>query len=84
MIDGQIKLKHSEITDKILHAFYKVVYPQLGYGFLEKVYENALVIALTAMGLKVQQQVRSLCIFKSRLSANTSRICWSRMSSSWS
>ena len=55
MLAGQTRLKHSEITDKILHAFYKVVYPQLGYGFLEKVYENALAIALTAMGLKIQQ-----------------------------
>ena len=67
MIDGQIKLKHSEITDKILHAFYKVVYPQLGYGFLEKVYENALVIALTAMGLKVQQQVKIIVYFQEQV-----------------
>ena len=67
MIDGQIKLKHSEITDKVLHAFYKVVYPQLGYGFLEKVYENALVIALTAMGLKVQQQVKIIVYFQGQI-----------------
>ncbi len=67
MIDGQIKLKHSEITDKILHAFYKVVYPQLGYGFLEKVYENALVIALTEMGLKVQQQVKIIVYFQGKI-----------------
>lgn len=58
MLDGQTKLKHGEITDKILHAFYKVVYPQLGYGFLEKVYENALAIALTTIGLNVQQQAK--------------------------
>lgn len=50
MIGGQMKLKHGEITVQILHAFYKVVYPQLGYGFLEKVYENALAIALNGMG----------------------------------
>ncbi|MCL4529609.1 MAG: GxxExxY protein [Chloroflexi bacterium] len=67
MIDGQIKLKHSKITDKILHAFYKVVYPQLGYGFLEKVYENALVIALTEMGLKVQQQVKIIVYFQGKI-----------------
>lgn len=41
-----------------MHAFFKVVYPQLGYGFLEKVYENAIVIALPALGLGVQQQVK--------------------------
>ncbi len=53
-----VKLKHGDITEKILRAFFKIVYPQLGYGFLEKVYENALVIALRTMGLKVVQQAR--------------------------
>ncbi len=67
MLANQTILKHSEITDKILHAFYKVVYPQLGYGFLEKVYENALVIALTAMGLKVQQQVKITVYFQEQV-----------------
>jgi GxxExxY protein len=47
-------LKYSDITDKILHAFFKVVYPQLGYGFLEKVYENALALTLCQMGLKAE------------------------------
>ena len=55
---NQIELKHKEITDKILHAFFKVVYPKLGYGFLEKVYENALTLALQSSGMKVQQQKR--------------------------
>ena len=50
-------LKHSDITDKILHVFFKKVYHQLGYGFLEKVYENAMVLELRRMGLKVEQQV---------------------------
>jgi GxxExxY protein len=67
MLEKQTVLKHSEITDKILHAFYKVVYPQLGYGFLEKVYENALVIALTALTLRVQQQVKITVYFQQRI-----------------
>jgi len=46
-MNTQVELKHRDVTEKILHAFYKVVYPQLGYGFLEKVYENAMVVALT-------------------------------------
>ena len=50
-------LKRSDITDKILHVFFKKVYHQLGYGFLEKVYENAMVLELRRMGLKVEQQV---------------------------
>lgn len=47
--------KHSEITEKIIKAFYKT-YNVLGYGFLEKVYENALFIELVAMGLFVEKQ----------------------------
>lgn len=67
MLEGQTTLKHREITDKILHVFYKVVYPQLGYGFLEKVYENAMAIALAAMGLKVQQQVKIAVYFQEQV-----------------
>ena len=46
---------HSSITEKIIKSFYKV-YNTLGYGFLEKVYENALCIELNKMGFKVLQQ----------------------------
>lgn len=46
---------HSEITGLVLKAFFKV-YNQLGYGFLEKVYENALMIELGKTGLKCVQQ----------------------------
>ena len=46
---------HYQITDKILRAFYNV-YNDLGYGFLEKVYENALVHELRKMELNVSQQ----------------------------
>ncbi len=46
---------HQQITGKILRAFYNV-YNDLGYGFLEKVYENALIHELKGMGLKVSQQ----------------------------
>ena len=66
-MQNQIDLKYKDITDKILHAFFKVVYPQLGYGFLEKVYENAMIIALTAMGLKVQRQVKIDVYFQGQI-----------------
>jgi len=46
---------HKELTDKIICAFYNV-YNILGSGFLEKVYENALVIELRKIGLFVTQQ----------------------------
>jgi GxxExxY protein len=35
--------KYKELTEKIIGIFYKV-YNNLGYGFLEKVYENAMTI----------------------------------------
>jgi GxxExxY protein len=49
-------LLHSETTELILKAYFNV-YNTLGYGFLEKVYENALLIGLKSMGLKAQRQV---------------------------
>lgn len=44
------KLLHSEITEIIIKAFYNV-YNELGYGFLEKVYENAMLLELKELGL---------------------------------
>ena len=55
MSDNRFEGKHSEITDLILNAFYKV-HRKLGYGFNEKVYENSLVIELRKLGLQVAQQ----------------------------
>lgn len=48
-------LLHQEITDSILKSFYKV-YNELGFGFLEKVYENALMIELRNNNLQCSQQ----------------------------
>jgi GxxExxY protein len=62
-----VTLKHHDITDKILHAFFKVVYPELGYGFLEKVYENALALTLRQMGLKAEQQSRIQVYFANEI-----------------
>ena len=47
---------HEEITSQIIAAFY-AVYNKLGYGFLEKIYENALIFELRKSGLQVQEQV---------------------------
>ena len=45
-----------EISSKVLRAYYNV-YNTLGYGFLEKVYENAMVIELRKLGLHGRRQV---------------------------
>lgn len=55
MIQGNYK--HSDLTEKIIKAFYKV-YNTLGFGFLEKVYENAMFIELRNMDLFVEKQRR--------------------------
>ena len=52
---SNLPYKHAEITDRIIAAFYKV-YNTLGYGFLEKVYENALAIELCKQGLEARAQ----------------------------
>lgn len=46
---------YKELTDEILHAFYLVHY-KLCFGFLEKVYKNALYIELTTMGLNCETE----------------------------
>jgi GxxExxY protein len=49
------KYLHQELTSKIISAFYNV-YNALGFGFLEKVYENSLEIELKKAGLEVEKQ----------------------------
>ena len=49
--------KYEDLTHKIIDAFYKV-YNTLGYGFLEKVYENALLIELKKIGLNAKPQAK--------------------------
>jgi GxxExxY protein len=46
---------YAEISEQIIKSFYHV-YNTLGYGFLERVYENALRNSLRKVGLEVQQQ----------------------------
>ncbi|WP_165774536.1 GxxExxY protein [Candidatus Viridilinea mediisalina] len=51
-----MSLKHHDLTDAVINAFYHV-YNTLGSGFLEKVYENALVYELRKRGYTVAQQL---------------------------
>ena len=50
---------HQDKTEKIIQAYFKV-YNTLGYGFLEKVYQNAMIIELKRMGFecKCQQPIK--------------------------
>lgn len=48
-------LKHSVVTDKIIGVFYDV-YNELGHGFLESTYAQAMIVALEAAGLHVDRE----------------------------
>ena len=50
-----VNMLHGDITDVIIKAFYKV-YNIMVYGFLEKVYENAIRFELNLMNINVDQQ----------------------------
>jgi GxxExxY protein len=59
-------LLHKEISKPILQIFYDV-YNQLGYGFLEKVYQNAMYFELIAQGYKVEAQKQIKVYYKNKL-----------------
>jgi GxxExxY protein len=56
-------LLHGEITERIIGAAFEV-WRVLGYGFLEKVYENALTEEMKRVGLEVQQQYATDVYYK--------------------
>ena len=59
--------KQSHLTSQIIGTFFKV-YNTLGYyGFLEKVYENALALELRNVGLKIEQQQPILVYYEAQV-----------------
>lgn len=58
--------QHAEITEKIIKQVY-YIFNKLGYGFLEKVYENAMIKKLKDIGLKVEQQKPINVIFENEI-----------------
>lgn len=59
-------MKYEEITNTIIKAFYKV-YNTLGYGFLEKVYRNALHYELQEIGFNVSIEMKVLVYYKNHV-----------------
>lgn len=51
----KLEYKHSDLTEAIINAFY-LVHKTLGYGFLEKVYRNALAHELRKRGYEVETE----------------------------
>lgn len=54
---------HRDLTEGILKAFF-AVYNELGFGFLERVYQNALFLELKARGYEVEVQKPIRVIYK--------------------
>jgi GxxExxY protein len=57
--------KHKELTEQIIGVFYDV-YNELGFGFLEKVYQNAMYFELLENGFDVKPQKQIKVHFKGR------------------
>lgn len=59
-------LLHQNLSDTILKIYFEV-YNELGYGFLEKVYQNAMYFELKSQGYKVEAQKQIKVYYKSQL-----------------
>jgi GxxExxY protein len=60
------KFLHKSLSDSILKIYYEV-YNELGYGFLEKVYQNAMYFELKSQGFKVEAQKQIKVYYKSQM-----------------
>ena len=60
------EILHKELSESILKVFYDV-YNELGYGFLEKVYQNAMYLELKSQGFKVEPQKQIKVYYKNEL-----------------
>nr|WP_262982788.1 GxxExxY protein [Luteimonas gilva] len=76
-------LIEGELTDRVIGSFY-AVYNELGHGFLESVYENALAIALRDVGLQVQTQACLTVQYRGHIVGDFKATFWSPKKSSLS
>lgn len=58
-------LLHQQITEIILGCCFEVM-NELGSGFLESVYKNALIVAIKEKGLRIEAEKRFEVIFRKR------------------
>jgi GxxExxY protein len=55
MMNDGTKLRYADITEVVIGSFYDV-YNELGHGFLESVYRDALGLALQSKGIHVDRE----------------------------
>jgi GxxExxY protein len=58
-----VAFPHRDITEKVIGVFYDV-YNELGFGFLESVYRNAMTVALRAGGLTAEPEAKLAVFFR--------------------
>jgi GxxExxY protein len=58
-----MELQHKQVTEQILGAAFEV-HKVLGYGFLEKVYQRAMLVDLQARGLKAEIEAEIRVLYK--------------------
>ncbi|MDD5149043.1 MAG: GxxExxY protein [Flavobacterium sp.] len=63
------EILHKELSESILKVFYEV-YNELGCGFLENVYQNAMYLELKSKGFKVEAQKQIKVYYKNELVGN--------------
>jgi len=66
-------LEHEELTGKIIGAAIEV-HRQLGPGFIESVYENALVYELGKRGLRFEQQYETPILYDGNVEVGKHRL----------
>jgi GxxExxY protein len=64
-VTSSAELKHEALTGKIIGCFYDV-YNEMGYGFLESVYEECMALALSEAGVHIARQVALPVYFRGR------------------
>ena len=62
---GQCSLLRQELSRRVIGAYYDV-YGELGYGFVESVYQEAFTIALADRGASVSREPAILVRFRGR------------------
>jgi GxxExxY protein len=60
------EFRHWEITHRIVGVFFEV-YSDLGYGYLDSIYSEAMTIALQEAGLRVQPERKVEARFRGRV-----------------
>ena len=57
---------HQHLTKALIGIYYDV-YNELGYGFLEKVYQNAMLLELKSRGYQVESQKKINVFYKKQI-----------------